>query len=144
MLRAVPDKLYGFIAFGSSVAILFVLPWLDRSPVKSIRYRGKFSIGFLLVFVASFIILGVLGVKSPTTERTILAQICSIIYFAFFVTMPIWSAKDKCKPEPERVTMDGGFGLSGTLAGAAIVAVLTVGPLWLVEYLHQLSQAAGH
>ena len=137
-----PDKLLGFIAFGSSVAILFVLPWLDRSPVKSIRYKGKFSVGFILVFVASFIILGVLGVKAPTTERTILAQICSIIYFAFFLTMPFWSAKDRCKPVPDRVTMDGGFGIPGSLAGLLIVTVLTVGPLWLVEWIHTLNQAS--
>ena len=142
VLRAVPDKLLGFIAFGSSVAILFVLPWLDRSPVKSIRYKGKFSVGFILVFVASFIILGVLGVKAPTTERTILAQICSIIYFAFFLTMPFWSAKDRCKPVPDRVTMDGGFGIPGSLAGLLIVTVLTVGPLWLVEWIHTLNQAS--
>jgi ubiquinol-cytochrome c reductase cytochrome b subunit len=129
ILRAVPDKLLGFIAFGSSVAILFVLPWLDRSPVKSIRYKGKFSIVALILFTASFLILGVLGVKAPTPERTLLAQICSIIYFAYFITMPFWSAWEKTKPVPDRVTMNGGFGMKGTLLGFIIIALLTVLPL---------------
>lgn len=129
VLRAVPDKLLGFIAFGASVAILFVLPWLDRSPVKSIRYKGKFSIVALLVFTAAFIILGVLGVKAPTPSRTFLAQICTIIYFGFFIGMPFWTAREKTKPEPERVTMNGGFGIIGTLIGVLVVAVLTIIPL---------------
>lgn len=129
ILRAVPDKLLGFIAFGSSVAILFVLPWLDRSPVKSIRYKGKFSIFALFMFSAAFLILGVLGVKAPTPERTLLAQICSIIYFAYFITMPFWSKWEKTKPEPDRVTMNGGFGIKGTLLGVFIVALLTIIPL---------------
>ena len=88
VLRAVPDKLLGFIAFGASVAILFLLPWLDRSPVKSIRYKGRVSKAAILIFVASFLILGVLGVKAPTEARTLLARICSVIYFAFFILMP--------------------------------------------------------
>ena len=129
VLRAIPDKLLGFIAFAASVAILFALPWLDRSKVKSIRYKGPFSIVALLVFSAAFIILGVLGVKAPTPERTFLAQICTVIYFGFFVGMPFWTAWEKTKPEPERVTMKGGFGLLGTLAGILVVALLTILPL---------------
>ncbi|CAA0083715.1 Cytochrome b [BD1-7 clade bacterium] len=144
VLRAVPDKLFGFIAFGASVAILFALPWLDRSPVKSIRYKGPISKMFLLVFTATFLILGVLGVKSPNVERTILAQICSIIYFTFFLAMPFWSKIDKCKPEPDRITMNGGIGIAGSLGAVLIIAVLTVGPLWLVEWLHSVNQAAAH
>lgn len=144
VLRAVPDKLLGFIAFGASVVILFGLPWLDRSPVKSIRYKGKFSIAALLVFVSAFIILGYLGVKSPTAERTLLAQICSVIYFAFFIGMPFWTKLEKCKPEPERVTMNGGFGWGGTLAGAAVVAFLTVVPIVIAEWMHAINVAAAH
>jgi ubiquinol-cytochrome c reductase cytochrome b subunit len=129
VLRAVPDKFWGFIAFAASVAIPFVLPWLDRSPVKSWRYRGNITKVMLALFVASFLILGVLGVKAPTPGRTVLAQICSVIYFAFFLLMPIWSAMDKTRPVPERVTEDGGIGFWGSMGALALIAVLTVLPL---------------
>ena len=94
VLRAVPDKFWGFIAFAASVAIPFVLPWLDRSPVKSWRYRGNMTKVMLVLFTASFIILGVLGVWAPTPARILLAQVCSMIYFAFFLLMPIWTATE--------------------------------------------------
>ena len=144
VLRAIPDKLLGFVAFGSSVVVIAFLPWLDRSPVKSIRYKGTMTKAILLVFVAAFFILGYLGVKAPNPERTVLSQICTVIYFAFFLTMPIWSALDKTKPVPERVTMDGGIGLLGTLGGAIIVAVLTVVPIYITETLHAINVAAAH
>jgi len=129
VLRAVPDKFWGFIAFAASVAIPFMLPWLDRSPVKSWRYRGNLNKVMLILFVASFLILGVLGVKAPTPERTLLAQICSVFYFGFFLFMPIWSSIDKTKPVPERVTMDGGIGFWGSMAGLALILALTILPL---------------
>ena len=129
VLRAVPDKFWGFIAFAASVAIPFLLPWLDRSPVNSWRYRGNITKVMLVLFVASFLILGVLGVKAPTPARTFLAQICSVFYFAFFLLMPFWSAMDKTKPVPERVTMDGGIGFWGSMGGLALIAALTVLPL---------------
>jgi ubiquinol-cytochrome c reductase cytochrome b subunit len=110
VLRAVPDKFWGFVFFAISVVIPFALPWLDRNPVRSWRYRGMLNRIMLLLFVASFIILGVLGVKSPTPERTVLAQICTVFYFFFFLAMPWWSRMDRTKPEPERVTMNGGMG----------------------------------
>jgi ubiquinol-cytochrome c reductase cytochrome b subunit len=132
VLRAVPDKFWGFVFFAASVAIPFALPWLDRSPVKSWRYRGNINKVMLLLFVVSFLILGVLGVKAPTPARTVLAQICTIFYFAFFLFMPIWSSMDKTKPVPERVTMDGGIGPLGTLVGAALILVLTFIPLQVV------------
>ena len=144
VLRAVPDKLLGFIAFGSSVVVIAFLPWLDRSPVKSIRYKGNLTKAILLIFVASFFILGYLGVNAPNPERTVLARICTVIYFAYFITMPFWSAKDKVKPVPDRVTMDGGIGLLGTLVGAIIVAVLTVLPIYITETLHAINVAAAH
>lgn len=129
VLRAVPDKFWGFVAFAASVAIPFILPWLDRSPVKSWRYRGNITKVMLVLFVASFLILGVLGVKAPTESRTLLAQICSIFYFAFFLFMPVWSAMDKTKPVPERVTMDGGMGFWRSMGVLAIIMALTVLPL---------------
>lgn len=104
ILRAVPDKLMGVIAMGAAIAVLFVLPWLDRSPVRSMRYKGMLSKVWLWVFCISFIILGVLGVLSPTDERTLLARICTILYFAYFILMPFYTRMEKTKPVPERVT----------------------------------------
>ncbi len=97
-------KLWGVIFMGLGVAAFFFLPWLDRSPVKSIRYRGPLYKVALTVFTISFVILGYLGMLPPTPGRTLVAQICTILYFAFFLLMPIYTALDKCKPEPERVT----------------------------------------
>ncbi len=104
ILRAVPDKLMGVIAMGGAIAVLFVLPWLDRSPVKSMRYKGWLSKIWLLVFCISFVILGVLGVLAPTPERTLLARICTVLYFAYFILMPFYTRMEKTKPVPERVT----------------------------------------
>ncbi len=129
MLRAVPDKFFGFLTMAAAIAILFVLPWLDRSKVKSIRYKGNVSRVAIVVFAASFIILGVLGVKAPTDDRTFLAQICTVLYFAYFLAMPIWTSLEATRPEPERITMDGGMGLWRSLAVLGIVIALTVIPL---------------
>lgn len=104
ILRAVPDKLGGVIAMFAAVGILFFLPWLDRSPVKSMRYRGMFSKLMLAMFVVSFCALGYLGLKQPTPARTIAAQVFSILYFVFFLAMPIYTKLDKTKPVPDRLT----------------------------------------
>lgn len=104
ILRAVPDKLLGVIAMGAAIAVLFVLPWLDRSPVKSMRYKGWLSKIWLLVFCISFVILGVLGVLAPTPGRTLLSQVCTLLYFAYFILMPFYTRLEKTKPVPERVT----------------------------------------
>ncbi|QQS53201.1 MAG: cytochrome bc complex cytochrome b subunit [Candidatus Competibacteraceae bacterium] len=104
MLRAVPDKLGGVITMIGAIVILFFLPWLDRSPVKSIRYRG-FSFKLVLTaFTVSFLILGYLGALPPSPGRTTLAQTCTVIYFAFFLVLPFLPALEKTKPVPERVT----------------------------------------
>ena len=132
VLRAVPDKLWGFIAFAAAVAIPFMLPWLDRSPVRSWRYRGNINKVMLVAFVSSFLILGVLGAWAPTEARTTLARICTVIYFSFFLLMPIWSSIDKTKPVPERVTMDGGIGFWGSIGGVLLILVLTILPLQAV------------
>ncbi len=104
ILRAVPDKLLGVIAMGAAIAVLFVLPWLDRSPVRSMRYKGWISKVFLLVFCIAFVILGVLGVLAPTPGRTLLSQVCTVLYFAYFLLMPFYTRLEKTKPVPERVT----------------------------------------
>ena len=104
ILRAVPDKLMGVIAMGAAIAVLFVLPWLDRSPVRSMRYKGWISKVFLLEFCVAFVILGVLGVLAPTPGRTLLSQVCTVLYFAYFLLMPFYTRLEKTKPVPERVT----------------------------------------
>ena len=129
MLRAVPDKFAGFLVMAAAIAILFILPWLDRSPVRSMRYKGSFSRGAILVFAACFVILGVLGVKAPTPERTFLAQVCTGLYFLYFFAMPLWTRIEKTKPEPARVTMDGGMGPWKTILAVFIVMFLIWAPL---------------
>ena len=102
-LFGVDAKLWGVIAMGLSIAFFFFLPWLDRSPVKSIRYRGWIYKTALTLFVISFLMLGYLGTKPASGLNLVLAQIGSVVYFAFFVLMPWYSKIDKTKPEPERV-----------------------------------------
>ncbi len=106
-LFGIDAKFWGVVAMGASALIFVLLPWLDRSPVKSIRYRGPIYKTFLAAFVISFFVLGYLGVLPPTPVRTLVSQICAVIYFAFFLLMPIYSSIDKCKPEPDRVTTSG-------------------------------------
>jgi ubiquinol-cytochrome c reductase cytochrome b subunit len=103
-LFGIDAKFWGVVAMGAGVVIFAFLPWLDRSPAKSIRYRGPIFKSFLAVWVICFFILGYLGVLAPTPGRTLVAQICSVIYFAFFLAMPIYTKLDKCQPEPDRVT----------------------------------------
>jgi len=104
MLRAVPDKLGGVIIMGSAVLIMFVLPWLDRSAVKSVRYKGWIFKTALGIFAVSFVFLGYLGTQPPGEWRTIAARVGTIAYFLFFLLMPVYSKLDKTKPVPERVT----------------------------------------
>ncbi len=125
------SKFLGFVAMALAIAILFVLPWLDRSKVKSIRYKGRFSQIALIVFAANFVILGYLGVKSPTDGRTILAQLCTVLYFAYFIGMPIWTSLEKTEPEPERVRMKG-MGAKMVLGGLLLFVVLVMAPLKVV------------
>ena len=107
ILRAVPDKLWGFILFGLSVMLPLFLPWLDRSRVKSIRYRGPIYKGALTVFVITFVALGWLGVQPATPAFVMTARVFAVIYFAFFILMPYYTAIDKTKPVPERVVYHG-------------------------------------
>ncbi|MCB1758865.1 MAG: cytochrome b N-terminal domain-containing protein, partial [Gammaproteobacteria bacterium] len=108
ILRAVPSMggsaFPGVVAMGAAIVVIFFLPWLDRSPVKSIRYKGIIFKVWLAIFVVVFVILGWLGVQPATPILTLLAQVCTFLYFAFFLLMPIYSKMDKTKPVPERVT----------------------------------------
>jgi len=128
ILRAVPplfnSQFPGVLAMGIATLILFFLPWLDRSPVKSIRYRGSLYKGWLAAFVVVFLILGYLGTEKTTVWgqfqvregslfdmlldtkdiATWAARVCSVVYFLFFILMPWYTARDKVRPVPERVT----------------------------------------
>ena len=110
MLRAITfpigpltAKFLGFVVMVSAMVIFALLPWLDKSPVKSIRYKGIFSKVFLYLFVVSFIVLGYLGSVTPNPMRTLLAQIFTMVYFAYFLLMPFYTKYEKCKPVPERI-----------------------------------------
>lgn len=199
MLRAVTvdlgpltAKFLGAIVMAGAIAIMFVLPWLDKSPVRSIRFKGAVPKFMILLFASSFIILGVLGVKAPSVPRTMLAQVNTVAYFAFFILMPIWSnptanhpllrriacsifglfllglvsqywgdmmkdpghmvvamiyaaalgvfflmmprlvSNDYVKPEPDRITMNGGMGFWKTVATFALVGFMALIPLQAV------------
>src|SRR5216683_1451113 len=97
-------KVWGVVLMGTSVMIFFFLPWLDRSPVRSIRYKGPITKTALALFVIAFFVLGYLGTESVTAVRTLAAQVGTAVYFLFFFLMPWYSRMDKCRPEPERVT----------------------------------------
>ncbi len=103
ILRAVPDKLWGFILFGLSVVLPVFLPWLDRARVKSIRYRGWIYKSALSIFVVSFVTLGWLGVQPAEGPYVLAARVFAVIYFAFFLLMPYYTSIDKTKPVPDRV-----------------------------------------
>jgi ubiquinol-cytochrome c reductase cytochrome b subunit len=121
MLRAVPSfldtQVWGVIVMGISVLVFFAMPWLDRAPVKSIRYRGTLYKAWLAAFVIAFLILGYLGVVPVTVwgqfadafpfygadKATVVARFLTVIYFLFFLLMPWYTARDKTKPQPTRV-----------------------------------------
>ena len=104
MLRAVPSKGGGVIVMFSAVFILFFLPWLDRSRVKSIRYKGIIFKVALTLFAVSFLSLAYLGLQAPSDGVKLSARIATVTYFLFFLLMPIYSKLDRTKPVPERVT----------------------------------------
>ena len=123
ILRAVPplfnSQFPGVVAMGLSVMIFATLPWLDKSPVKSIRYRGAQYKGWLAAFVVSFLILGYLGTEPSNVwgqfganvpvlggadRATVVARVLTVVYFLFFALMPWYTKRDKTKPVPERVT----------------------------------------
>ena len=108
VLRAIPpmfgSQFPGVLAMGAAILILFALPWLDRSPVKSIRYRSPIYKWVLGVFVVSFIMLGWLGVQPVTPLNALLARVFTALYFAFFILMPWYTSIGKTKEVPERVT----------------------------------------
>ncbi len=111
-LGPLSSKFLGLIAMGGAIAILFVLPWLDKSPVKSIRYKGFMPRVSLMLFAAMFVVLGYLGVQAPTPGRTVLAQLATVYYFAYFIQMPTFTNPLK-KP-----------GAGSYIVGAALAVVM--------------------
>ena len=103
MLRAIPDPLGGLIVMAAAVAILFVVPWLDRSNVASIRYKGILSKIAIVLFVVSFITLGYLGTVTVTETGKIMSVICTVMYFAFFLLMPVYTSIEKTYEVPDRL-----------------------------------------
>ena len=108
MLRAVPSafntQIWGVIVMFAAVLVLFFMPWLDRSPVKSIRYKGPIFKVAVVIFALDFLMLSYLGMHKPSYVFTLMARAGTIYYFLFFLGMPIYSRIDKTKPVPERVT----------------------------------------
>ena len=104
LLKTFDAKFWGVVVMGGGVIILFFLPWLDKSPVKSIRYRPDWHKWVYGVFVAFFVILSYLGIQAPTTVGTLIAQTGTLYYFGFFLLMPWWSKLGTFKPVPDRVT----------------------------------------
>ena len=110
MLRAITfplgpltAKFLGFAVMVGAMVIIAIVPWLDKSPVKSIRYKGIYSKLALFVLVISFLVLGYLGMVAPNPLRTILAQIFTATYFLYFILMPIYTKYETCKEVPERI-----------------------------------------
>ena len=104
ILKAVPDKLMGVLLMGASVVILFFLPWLDRAPVKSIRYRPVQYKVMLFLFAIAFVRLGMLGMAEGTPAQTWEMRVWTFVYFAFFILLYFLSPGERCKPVPERTT----------------------------------------
>ncbi|MFV0282792.1 MAG: cytochrome b [Castellaniella sp.] len=104
LMRVLDAKFWGVVSMGGAVVILFFLPWLDHSPVKSIRYRPGWHKVLYAIFIIDFLILGWLGTQPVSPTYTLLGQIGTVIYLAFFLAMPVWSRLGTFKPVPDRVT----------------------------------------
>ena len=112
MLRAITfpigpltAKFLGFVIMAAGMVIIAFVPWLDRSPVKSIRYKGMYSKLALCSLVVSFFVLGYLGMVRPNPLRTALAQVFTALYFAYFLLMPFYTKYEKCRTVPDRIKL---------------------------------------
>jgi ubiquinol-cytochrome c reductase cytochrome b subunit len=104
MMLSIDAKFWGVVVMGGAVIILFFLPWLDHSPVKSIRYRPSWHKYLYGIFVINFVVLAYLGVQPPSPIGERVSQVGTLFYFGFFLLMPWWSRLGEFKPVPERVT----------------------------------------
>lgn len=103
ILRAIPNKLLGIILMGSSIVLLLFMPWLDKSSVRSMRYKGEYSKYALILFVISILTLGYLGTRPVSPAALYIARIAALIYFGYFILMPIYTRLEIAKPVPERI-----------------------------------------
>jgi ubiquinol-cytochrome c reductase cytochrome b subunit len=106
LMLAIDAKFWGVVVMGGAVVILFFLPWLDYSPVKSIRYRPTWHKYLYGAFVINFFVLGYLGVQPPSPIGERVSQVGTLFYFGFFLLMPIWSRIGDPKPVPARITFE--------------------------------------
>ena len=106
LLKTFDAKFWGVVVMGGAVIILFFLPWLDRSPAKSIRYRPSWHMYLYVVFVIFFFVLGYLGIQAPSPAGELVSQIGTLFYFGFFLLMPWWSRLGTFKPVPDRVVFN--------------------------------------
>jgi len=106
LLRTIDAKFWGVVAMGGAVVILFFLPWLDHSPVRSIRYRPTWHKYLYGIFIVNFLVLGYLGTQAPSPVFNIMSQIGTLIYLGFFLLMPVWSRLGTFKPVPDRITFN--------------------------------------
>ncbi|WP_096085241.1 ubiquinol-cytochrome c reductase [Agaribacterium haliotis] len=149
------SKLLGLIAMGAAIVVLFFLPWLDKSKAKSVRYKGWLPKVMLILFASTFVILGKLGLDSPSNDKTLLSQITTVFYFVFFFTMPVWTSAGKKTTFGIGMsvilglvilymTLLSGLGVRGAMAGGESVnilltiyglalGVITVALPWLAE-----------
>ena len=104
LLQGIDPKFWGVVVMGGAVIILFFLPWLDHSPVKSIRYRPSWHKWVYAVFVVVFVVLAYLGTQPPSPTGQLVSQVGTLFYFGFFLLMPWWSRLGEFKPVPERIT----------------------------------------
>ena len=102
-MATVDAKFWGVVVMGGAVISLFFLPWLDHSPVKSIRYRPKWHLWVLVVFALAFIVLGYFGISEPSPVGYWISVTCTFIYFGFLWLMPWWTRLGEPKPVPERL-----------------------------------------
>ena len=103
MMMAIDAKFWGVVAMGGGVVILFFLPWLDNSPVKSIRYRPSWHKALYAVFVINFFVIGYLGTQPVSVIAGRISQLGTLFYFGFFILMPWWSRLGTFKQVPSRV-----------------------------------------
>jgi ubiquinol-cytochrome c reductase cytochrome b subunit len=106
LLKTFDAKFWGVVVMGVAVMVLFPLPWLDRAPVKSIRYKPRWNVWLYAIFVLDFFVLGYLGIKPPSAMGTLVSQVGTLFYFGFFLLMPWWSRMGQFKPVPDRVTFE--------------------------------------
>ena len=104
MLKTFEAKFWGVAVMGGGVVILAFLPWLDKSPVKSIRYRPGWHKVIYGIFVINFVILGWLGIEPPSPVYERISQVGTLLYLGFFFLMPFWSQLGTFKQVPDRVT----------------------------------------